>query len=589
MATYYWVGGAGTWDATTTTNWATSSGGAGSAGVPTSADNVIFDTLSNVTLYTVTVGTNAVAQNITIAGPATGNVTITGTATSVINCYGSWTNAATGVAFTGTVSFIFLGTGTGKTITTNGVSLGSSNVITNEAGSWTLGGALTFAGILSIQSGTFSTGNYSVTCSIFQAPGVGARSVSLGSSTITLSNSAPWGFNATNLTFNAGTSTINCSATSATFAGGGLTYYNVNFTSTTSDSTTSITGSNTFNNLNQTSPSSSRRTLNVNSNLVILGTLTLGAANAPTARTQLISATAGTPIVITVATIATLSDVDFRDVTTAGASAPWSGTRLGNGLGNTNITFSAGKTVYWNLVAGGNWSANAWALSSGGAVATTNFPLAQDTAIIDDLGLTTGNTITVDNAWWLSTLNCTRANAWTYSCSTSPNIFGDFTITSATTVTGASPIIFRGQGLTQTVTTNGVLFTNGFTINSFGGTVVFNGAVTLNGALTLVTGTLQLAAGTTSIVGSFVTTGTNTKYLQSTTPGVQATISDASGTNAVSSLVIQDSNATGGATWDATAATNTNGGGNTGWTFLGGTSMLSLKGRVPAFGFGFRV
>ena len=62
MATRYWVGGAGTWDATTTTNWSASSGGAGGASAPTSADNVIFNTLSNATAYAVTIGNNAVAR-----------------------------------------------------------------------------------------------------------------------------------------------------------------------------------------------------------------------------------------------------------------------------------------------------------------------------------------------------------------------------------------------------------------------------------------------------------------------------------------------------------------------------------------------
>lgn len=520
MATRYWVGGAGTWNATTTTNWSATSGGAGGASAPTSTDDVIFDTLSNATAYAVTVGTNAVAQDITIAGPAVGNVTITLGATAVINCYSNWQNAATGVVFASTAgcALVLLSPTTGKTITTNGVNLNIISIITNQVnGGWTLGGALTFTGTLALQAGSFNTGNYSVTGGIVQTTGTIARSFTLGASAITLNNASPWNFVATtNLTFNAGTSTINCSnaSTALTFAGGGLTYYDVNFTSTAGTALTFITGANTFNNLSQTSPSSSRRTLNVNSNLVILGTLTLGAANAPTARTQLLSATAGTPIVITVATIATLSDVDFRDVTAAGASAPWSGTRLGNGLGNTNITFSAGKTVYWNLVAGGNWSANAWALSSGGAVATTNFPLAQDTAIIDDLGLTTGNTITVDSAWWLSTLNCTRANAWTYSCSTNPNIFGDFTITSVTTVTGTFSIIFRGQGLTQTLTTNGVLITPGFSITSPNGTLLLNGAVTCpsTATVTLNNGTLNLSSYTLT-TGLFSSSNTNVRAL----------------------------------------------------------------------------
>ena len=43
MATYYWVGGSGTWDTSTTTNWSLTSGGAGGAGVPTASDDVVFD------------------------------------------------------------------------------------------------------------------------------------------------------------------------------------------------------------------------------------------------------------------------------------------------------------------------------------------------------------------------------------------------------------------------------------------------------------------------------------------------------------------------------------------------------------------
>ena len=105
MADRYWVGGAGTWDATTTTNWSATSGGAAGASAPTSADNVIFNTLSNLTAYAVTIGLTAspaTCLDVSISGPAVGNVTITSAATSVINVHGSWLNAATGVAFAST-------------------------------------------------------------------------------------------------------------------------------------------------------------------------------------------------------------------------------------------------------------------------------------------------------------------------------------------------------------------------------------------------------------------------------------------------------------------------------------------------------
>jgi hypothetical protein len=81
-------------------------------------------------------------------------------------------------------------------------------------------------------------------------------------------------------------------------------------------------------------------------------------------------------------------------------------------------------------------------------------------------------------------------------------------------------------------------------------------------------------AGNTAAATSEATSGTNQKYLQSSTSGTQATISAASGTNSVSYLTIQDSYAAGGATWLATfASNNVYGGNNTNWLF--GTAYAS--------------
>jgi hypothetical protein len=54
MATRYWVGGTGTWDPSSTTNWATTSGGSGGASAPTSSDDVIFDANSGTGSAVVT-------------------------------------------------------------------------------------------------------------------------------------------------------------------------------------------------------------------------------------------------------------------------------------------------------------------------------------------------------------------------------------------------------------------------------------------------------------------------------------------------------------------------------------------------------
>lgn len=65
MANYYWVGGSGTWDNSSKTNWATSSGGAGGFGPPVAADSVTFDGNSG-TAATVTVAATAVCTACTV-------------------------------------------------------------------------------------------------------------------------------------------------------------------------------------------------------------------------------------------------------------------------------------------------------------------------------------------------------------------------------------------------------------------------------------------------------------------------------------------------------------------------------------------
>jgi hypothetical protein len=56
MANRYWVGGSGTWDAVTTTNWSATSGGAGGASAPVAADAVIFDSASGTGTCTTASG-----------------------------------------------------------------------------------------------------------------------------------------------------------------------------------------------------------------------------------------------------------------------------------------------------------------------------------------------------------------------------------------------------------------------------------------------------------------------------------------------------------------------------------------------------
>jgi hypothetical protein len=152
-------------------------------------------------------------------------------------------------------------------------------------------------------------------------------------------------------------------------------------------------------------------------------------------------------------------------------------------------------------------------------------------------------------------------------------IYGNLILVSGMTLdaAGASTTTFAGTSGTQQITTAGQTINFPITFNGVGGTFAFQDVLTLNSlrTLTFTNGTLQLKSGVTSTVGSFVTSGTTQKFLQSTLSGTQATISQASGTVDVTYLTIKDSNATGGATFNAYPYNfNSDAGNNTGWNGL---------------------
>ena len=701
MADRYWVGGTGTWDGTSTANWAASSGGASGASVPTAADNVFFDANSNTgtTAFTVTMATTPRVCNDFTASGLDGTMTLAGTGIG-LTVSGSLTFQSTNFtrSYTGTTTFN--ATTTGKIITTATVAFGGDVTFDGVGGGWTLGSALTTGNAttaLTITNGTLDTSsvsNYAINCGTFESNNANTRTVNLNGSTLTISSSASAAWNITStLTLNTGTSTIAFSANSLAggFAGGGRTYYTVSFTGTgTSNNDRLITGTNTFTNLNISTPAAAACSpITFLTNQTITGTLTATGANG-NQRLWFRSGTSttvtyGTSITLTCAAIAAMSDVDFSDITIAGAAGTLSGTRLGNCGGNSNITFGVGTTKYWNLAAGGNWNANGWATSSGGAVATTNYPLPQDTGVIDNAGLNTSATITIPNYINISGVDMsTRTNAMTFATGgTQPYFNGSFALNSSATFTGTGTLTFTNRS-TKTINSGGVSFpavsivinapsggiqlvTNNITVPTTERLTLTNGTLDLNGR-TLTIGLFSTATGTKNItfnggtfeisgtsttawnnaqptnftttagtgtgtismtsasaktfvggsrtynctlnqggVGTLTITGSNTfsnitntvqpsqitftagttstftdfslsgtvgnlTTLRSSTPGTQYTLSDTSGTISVFYLDIQDSAATGGATWRAfTTDGNVNSGNNTGWLFSPGS------------------
>jgi hypothetical protein len=514
MANRYWVLGTGTWDATSTTNWSASSGGAGGASVPTAADNVFFDANSNVGTgaFTVTMANSPRVCNDFTASGLDGTMTLAGTSIG-LTVSGSLTFQATNFtrSYTGTTTFN--ATTTGKTVTTNGVSFGGNITFDGVGGEWTLGSALIGSGQpITVTNGTFNTsssGNYAVTAVSISSNNSNARTINFNASTVTLSGTNAITFTtATNLTLNAGTSTINLSSPAPTFAGGGQTFYNVAYTSA-GLSSPSITGANTFNNLSITGQTTvGIGVLSLSADQTINGTFTVSAGTASAYRISVISNTTGTTRTLTCAAVS-LTDTDFRDITIAGAASPASGTRLGDCKGNSGITFPAAKTVYFASTGSVNWgraSTGSWAATSGGSIDATMFPLAQDTAVFPAATYpASGSTTTINDDYNIGTIDMSLRTSNTMTLANGTNnlvVYGNWINGTGITLSGTGALSFAGR-TTQQITSVSKTFTQLINISTI------NGSVTLQDALTQSsTNFTQIVNGTLDLNGFTYTVGT---------------------------------------------------------------------------------
>lgn len=255
-ASRYWVGVGATWNASDTSGWSASSGGASGASVPTSADNVFFDANSGNCAFKTLEDAGQSCSNLDCTG-YTGTWSHTGAEThTVLHIYGSST-LAVGMTWSATkIRVQFNATATGKTITSNGINMGgagsgiSTVVFNGVGGGWTLQDAFVTLGDIVFTNGSFNAGNQNVTCRTFNSNNSNVRTITMGSGTWTLTTD---GNNltllSTNLTFSANTSTIKYTGAllaNITFNGGGLTFYNF-WNATTGSFAIIIAGSNTFN------------------------------------------------------------------------------------------------------------------------------------------------------------------------------------------------------------------------------------------------------------------------------------------------------------------------------------------------------
>jgi len=169
-------------------------------------------------------------------------------------------------------------------------------------------------------------------------------------------------------------------------------------------------------------------------------------------------------------------------------------------------------------------------------------------------------TVTMGSGTW------TISGSWL--CSTSTNLTVNAN-TSTISMTGSSSKLFDGGGRTY------------YNLRQQGtGALIISGANTFNDLTTLLaaTTTVTFTAGVTQTFTNFTYSpvAPSSGIFQSSIPGSTYTLSKSSGTVNVSRLLIQDSIATGGATWNATDSVSL--GNNTGWNITASTGRYWVGG-----------
>jgi hypothetical protein len=511
MAARFWVtGGTGNWNSTT--NWSATSGGASGASVPGSSDTAALDASSGS--GTVTLDISPDIQTLTCTG-FTGTLAF-GTNTISLNSTGTIFVGATTMTVTGTPQIICTNSSaTSRTINPNLVSEANAISFRITAGTGTV---------------TFTSGNSSVLDLDFTD---GTNPTGYAGALANINPTIYGNFKAsTGMTKTAGSGIMTFGATSGTKT--------INTAGVTFDNPFTFNGvGGTFQLVAALTSGATRTTTLTNGTLDLAGyTLTTGLFNSSNSNTRVLAFGAGKMVVTGT------NAVVFTTSTATGLTM--TGTRTfeftGVGVGGDQRTISAGLTT-----------------TGGAAANAANFYIM---AGADTISLGTANRA-------YGTLNFTGFSGSTLT-NIAPYIYGDLVLSTGMTVTGGTTPWGFVATTPQTITTNGKTIDNPIEFDGIGGTWTMQDALTLGSTrtLTLTNGTLKLKSGTTSTVGGFATSGTNQKYLTSDSPpAAQAQISDASGTNTVTYLTIQNIYALGGATWTATDPTNSDAGNNSGWTF----------------------
>jgi hypothetical protein len=491
--TVYWVGASGA--AWYSANWATSSGGTGAAAnMPLPQDTMIIDDFAPASGGTVGPGSSARAVAGAIDFSArTLPVTFDSTLSSARGFwFGSMTLNASMTLNLGSAAIYFAGA-TVKTLISAGQAFNRINIESLASGGLNIGDAL-ITDFISMFGGSLNTNGYSLTVDTCSGSNdTTSKTLNFGASTVTFSSGGLDLQTGTvnNTVINGGTSNLVFTGSLATIRCTSGSVYNVTCTSApTSLIFGGVTSANNITFPATATAGAFSSSISFGNNFTINGTLTIGASASILNRTFIRSNFFNTVRAISINAVSSgLANLDFLNITVTGAVAPISGTNFGDCGGNSGITFPAAKTVYWNLAAGGNFNATAWATSVGGTPNVNNFPLAQDTAVFAATGLNSGATVTYNAIYYTGSIDMSlrTSNTMTFSFSVNAYLAGNWTNGTGTTISSTRTLFFIKNG-TQTITSAGKTFTTELSIDKSGSLILQDAFLSSNG--------VRISAGT---------------------------------------------------------------------------------------------